>query len=61
MKNTLNKDLLKVVISKPKKRDNAISAYNYHPETDLYSMRTDKITVVMITHLSKVGKEVGMT
>ena len=50
-----------MAISKPKKRDNAISAYNYYPETDLYSMITEKITVVIITHLSKVGKEVGMT
>ena len=33
---------------------------NYHPGTDLYSMITDKITVGMITHLFKVGKEVGM-
>ena len=48
-------------INKPKKRDNAISAYNYHHGTDLYSMITKKITVVIITHLSKVGKEIGMT
>ena len=61
IKNTLNKDLLKVVINKPKTRDNPISAYNYHPGTDLYSIITGKITVVMITHLPKVGKEVGMT
>ena len=54
MKNTLNKDLFKVATNKPKKRDNAISVYNYHPGTDIYSMITDKITVVMITHLSKV-------
>ena len=50
-----------MAINKPKKRDNAISAYNYHPGTDLYSMITDKITVIMVTHLLKVGKEVGMT
>ena len=50
-----------MAINKPKKRDNAISAYNYHPGTGLYSMTTDKITVVVSTHLSKVGKEVGMT
>ena len=50
-----------MAINKPKKRDNAISAYNYHPGTDLYSMTTDKITVAIIKHLSKVGKEVGMT
>ena len=51
-----------MAIKKPKKRDNAISAYNYHPGTDLYSMITDKITVVMVTlvHII-VGKEVGMT
>ena len=34
---------------------------NYHPGTDLYSMITDKITVVMIKHFFKVGKEVRMT
>ena len=61
IKNTLNKDLLKVVINKPKTRDNPISAYNYYPGTDLYSIITDKIAVVMITHLPKFGKEVGMT
>ena len=50
-----------MAINKPKKRDNAISAYNYHPGTDPYSMITGKITVLVITYLSKVGKEVGMT
>ena len=50
-----------MAINKPKKRDNAISDYKYHPGTDLYSMITDKITVVVIIHLSKVGKEVRMT
>ena len=50
-----------MAINKPKKHDNAISAYNYDPGTVLYSMITEKITVVIITHLSKVGKEVGMT
>ena len=43
-----------MAINKPKKRDNAISVYNYQPGLDLYSMITDKITVVVITHLSKV-------
>ena len=47
--------------NKPKKRGHAISAHNYHPGTDLSSIMTDKITIVMVTHLSKVGKEVGMT
>ena len=43
-----------MAINKPKKRDNAISFYNYQPGLDLYSMITDKITVAVITHLSKV-------
>ena len=47
--------------NKPKKRGHVISAHNYHPRADLYSIMTDKITVVMVTHLSKVGKDVGMT
>ena len=50
-----------MVISKVKKHSNEISSYNYHPGTDLYSIITDKITVAMIKHLSKVGKEVRMT
>ena len=61
IQNTLKKDLLKVAINKSKKLDKAISAYNYQPGTDLYSMITDKITVVVITHLPKAGKNVGMT
>ena len=47
--------------NKPNKRDHAILAHNYHPGTDLYSIMTDKITVVMVTLLFKVSKEVGMT
>ena len=50
-----------MAINKSKKLDKAISAYNYQPGTDLYSMITDKITVVVITHLPKAGKKVGMT
>ena len=30
---------------------------NYHHGTDVYSMITDKKTVVMMTHLFKVGKK----
>ena len=47
--------------NQPKKRGHAFLAHNYHPGTDLYSIMTDKITIVMVTHLSRVGKEVGMT
>ena len=61
IKNTLNKDLLRVANNKPKKRDHAILAHSYHPGTDLYSIMKDKITVVMVTLLFKVSKEVGMT
>ena len=50
-----------MAINKAKKHSNEISAYKYYPGTDLYSMITDKITVAMIKHLSKVGKKVGMT
>ena len=46
--------------NKLKKCDHAISAHNYHPGTDLYSIMPDKITVVMVTHLFTVSKEVGM-
>ena len=48
-------------INKSKERGNAISAFKLPLVADLYSMITDKITVVIIAHLFKVGKEVKMT
>ena len=57
LKNTLNKDLLKQQSTSPKKVTTQFQLINYHLRKYLYSMLTDKITTVMITHLFKVAKK----